>query len=102
MMEKRTRQNTAGVDYIDVSAAPDRFAEKGVTLDAVRFKLHALTPDGRILCGWPAISALWRRTPGLKWLAAVGDFPLLRPLSGLLYDLTARMLYAWNKAVGRW
>jgi len=82
MTERRTPCGPRTVEYVDVSAAPQAFAAQGVSLDDVRRKLHAILPDGRIVRGWPAVSALWREMPGYGWLARLGDLPGLRLLSG--------------------
>lgn len=91
-----------GVTYVDVSADPKRFRAEGVSLDDVRFKLHARLPDGQIIRGWPAISALWRVTPGYKWLAILGDAPVLNWGARGTNHLAAVVLWQWNKLSGRW
>jgi len=100
--ERRTPCGPRTVEYVDVSAAPQAFAAQGVSLDDVRRKLHAILPDGRIVRGWPAVSALWREMPGYGWLARLGDLPGLRLLSGTAYAMTAQFLWWWNRASGRW
>lgn len=101
-MEKRTPAGPDGVAYFDLSAEPLRFEAQGVALNDVRRKLHAVLPNGDIVKGWPAVSAIWQRSPGLAWLANLGDFPLLRPLSGAAYAVTAQLLWWWNRMSGRW
>lgn len=100
--ERRTPEGPDTIEYVDVSLAPQAFAAQGVGLDDVRYKLHALLPDGRIVRGWPAVSALWRETPGYGWLARLGDLPVLRVLSGGAYAATAQVLWWWNRLSGRW
>lgn len=100
--ERRTPIGPAGVEYVDVSLTPEAFQSIGVSLDDVRWKLHAVLPDGAVVRGWPAVSALWRVTPGYGWLARLGDLPGLRIVSGAAYSATAQILWMWNRAMGRW
>jgi predicted DCC family thiol-disulfide oxidoreductase YuxK len=100
--EKRTKNGREGVRYVDVSASPAAYEDRGVTLDDVRLKLHAITPDGAVLKGWPAVSALWRRTPGYGWLAKLGDAPGLNALFRALYHGVAHGLWRINRLAGRW
>ncbi|MEM6898750.1 MAG: DCC1-like thiol-disulfide oxidoreductase family protein [Pseudomonadota bacterium] len=102
MFERRTRESTDAVKYVDVSADRAAFLAQGITLDDVRFKLHAITPEGEALRGWPAIAALWCVTPGFGWLGYLGSLPGLNLLSAAAYDLTARVLWAVNRAQNRW
>lgn len=102
MFERRTKSGPEGVRYYDVSAAPDAYANLGVTLEAVRRKLHAVTPEGDVIYGWPAVAALWSRTPGFKWLAIVGDLPVSNWFSRTIYHVTAQILWWWNRGSGRW
>ena len=101
-MEKRTPTGPTGVAYFDLSQSPKAFSDRGVEINDVRRKLHAILPSGEIVKGWPAVSAIWRESRNLSWLAKVGDIPLLRPLSGLTYATTAQLLWWWNRASGRW
>ncbi|MEL6955527.1 MAG: DCC1-like thiol-disulfide oxidoreductase family protein [Pseudomonadota bacterium] len=100
--KRKTQADRFGVVYIDVSQAPEAFEGQGVRLKDVRRKLHAILPDGTIVRGWPAVSALWRWTPGYGWLAKLGDMPGLRIVSGGTYAATAQILWRWNRASGRW
>lgn len=42
-----------------------------VDRDAALASLHVRLPDGRLVDGWDAFIAIWERTPGFGWLAAV-------------------------------
>lgn len=100
--ERRTKSGPGGVVYMDVSARPEPLRQYGLNLNDVRRKLHAVTPEGTLLAGWPAISALWQRTPGWQWLARLGDLPGVRIFSGIAYATAAQLLWWWNRACGRW
>ncbi len=100
--ERRTRKSSMNVEYVDVSRNPEAYEDIGVTLDAVRLKLHAILPGGILVRGWPAVHAVWQRTPGYRWLARLGDLPGLNLVSRALYHVTAHALWMWNRASKRW
>jgi predicted DCC family thiol-disulfide oxidoreductase YuxK len=56
-----------------------------LTRDEAARRLHVVE-DGRLLVGVEAFRALWRATPGFRWLAAVAGLPGVRQAAGLLYD----------------
>lgn len=101
-MDKRTPKGPNGVVYLDLSQVPHRYEDRGVVLDDVRRKLHAVLPGGELVKGWPAVSAIWRRSPDLARLAKLGDLPVLRVFSGAAYSVAAQVLWWWNRASGRW
>ena len=101
-LERRAIAARAGVVFTDVAAHPEALSRAGVTLDAVRLKLHALTPDGRVLRGMPALALAWSATPPFR---ALGRFTQNAPfswLAGGAYHLAAHVLWWWNTASGRW
>lgn len=95
-LERRGVASRAGVIFTDVAAQPDALRRAGVTLDAVRLKLHALMPDGRILRGMPAVAVAWAAAPPYRPLGRLARTPVLRSLAA------AHILWAWNRACGRW
>lgn len=101
-LERRAAAAKAGVTFTDVAQHAEALARAGVSLDAVRLKLHAITPDGRVLAGMPAIAIAWAATPPYRTL---GRFMRIAPFSWLgagAYHLTAHALWYWNRACGRW
>ena len=69
----------------------------GVDAEAARRRLH-VRADGRVLSGLPAFVALWRRLPGMGWLATVVSLPGVRPLAGALYErVLAPALHALDR-----
>jgi predicted DCC family thiol-disulfide oxidoreductase YuxK len=57
----------------------------GLTPDAAARRLHVVE-DGRLLAGVDAFRALWRATPGFRWLATVAGWPGVRQAAGAVYD----------------
>ena len=46
--------------------------------------------------------AVWRLTPGERWLALLAGNPIVRPVTRFVYDRFADQLYAWNRRKERW
>ncbi len=101
-LERRAIATKAGVIFTDVSTDQSALNRAGVTLDAVRLKLHALTPDGRVLRGMPAVALAWSATPPYRLLGRLCRLPVVNWISAGAYHLTAHALWAWNRASGRW
>jgi predicted DCC family thiol-disulfide oxidoreductase YuxK len=101
-LERRAAAARAGVRFTDVAAQPEKLAAYGLTLDAVRLKMHARLADGSIVIGGPAVALAWAATPPYRGLGRFVQLPVLRQIMAFGYHLTAHVLYAWNKACGRW
>jgi predicted DCC family thiol-disulfide oxidoreductase YuxK len=79
------------VDFVDLNETDH--ARLGLTPDAAARRLHVVE-DGRLLVGVEAFRALWRATPGFRWLAAVTGWPGVRQAAGAVYDrVVAPALY---------
>ena len=90
------------IEFRDINLEPEALATLGASLADVRRRLHATDEAGRLLVGADVAIAVWRRTPGERWLATFAGNPLLRPLTRFAYDRFADALYAWNRRKGRW
>lgn len=101
-LERRAAAARAGVVFTDVAARPEALERAGVTLDAVRLKLHAVTPEGRVLRGMPAVSLAWSATPPFRPLGRLTRLPPVNWLAAAAYHVAAHALWAWNRACGRW
>ena len=102
---QRGRMEACGatdVEWIDVHQQPERAAECGADLEAVRERLRVIDETGSIGVGTEAFARLWQRTPGQGWAATIVRLPLVRPLSQLGYNIFARLLYLWNRALRHW
>jgi predicted DCC family thiol-disulfide oxidoreductase YuxK len=104
------RQRTKLIDAIksgtiafhDINLAPDALAKFGASLEDIRRRLHAIDENDRLIVGADVAIAIWRLTPGQRWLAALLGNPVARPITRLAYDQFADGLYAWNRRKGRW
>lgn len=101
-LERRAIAARAGVVFTDVAANPAALARAGVSLDDVRLKLHAIDADGRVLRGMPAVALAWAATPPFRPLGRLSQIPPFSGIAAALYHLTAHVLWAWNRACGRW
>lgn len=93
---------TGAVAFRDINLEPEALAAHGAGIEAVRKKLHATFPDGRLLVGGDVAVEIWRRTPGDGWLARLLGNRLTLPLTRFCYDRLADGLYAWNRWKGHW
>ncbi len=106
--DQRARMEACGaadIEWVDVHQAPERAAETGAALEAVRERLHVRRADGSIVVGVEAFGHLWSATRGQRWLARLARAPGLRTLARWGYNGFARLLYCWNcwnRAKRRW
>jgi predicted DCC family thiol-disulfide oxidoreductase YuxK len=90
------------IEFRDINLEPAALAAHGASLEDIRRRLHATNDKGRLLVGADVAIAVWRRTPGEGWLAALLGNPVVRPLTRFAYDRFADLLYAWNRRKGHW
>lgn len=90
------------IEWCDVVGQPEVLAGPGIALEAVRRRLYVEDDQGRLHIGVDAFSALWRETPGRRWLGHLLAVPGLSALARWTYDRFADALYAWNRRHGRW
>jgi predicted DCC family thiol-disulfide oxidoreductase YuxK len=90
------------VEFRDINLEPEVLAEYRVSVEDVRWRLHALDHDKNLIVGADVAIALWRLTPGQGWLASVFGNPIALPLTRFCYNRFADLLYAWNKWMGHW
>jgi predicted DCC family thiol-disulfide oxidoreductase YuxK len=82
--------------FIDSMQRPNELAGCGLRREHLERRVYLRDTDGRILSGMPALFRLWSTMPEYRWLSKVLTFPLLRPLSILLYDhIVAPSLAYW-------
>lgn len=90
------------IAFQDVNLTPDALSRYGTSLNDVRRRLHATDEAGRLIVGADVAIAIWRLTPGERWLASLLGNPVVRPITCYVYDRFADGLYAWNRRKGRW
>ena len=80
------------IAFRDINLEPQALAAYGATLEDVRRRLHATDEAGRLIVGADVAIAVWRATPGERWLAALLGNPVVRPVTRLVYDRFADLL----------
>lgn len=69
-------------------------------LDECLRQLHVVTPEGEILVGWDAVSALARLFPSTWLIGALGQWFFFRNVGRLLYGFVATNRYSLSKCRG--
>ncbi len=83
-------QNIDSLNFKDVSTGE---LPKGFQRDAMLARLHAQEGD-EMLVGVRAFIALWLRLPKFKYLAHAINWPIMRDMTGLIYNhIIAPWLY---------
>ena len=90
------------IEFRDINLEPLALATYGASLEDVRRRLHATNAAGGLIVGADVALAIWRATPGERWLATLLGNPAVRPVTRLVYDRFADLLYAWNRRKGHW
>lgn len=69
----------------------------GLTRDDAARRLHVVE-GGKLLVGVDAFRALWRATPGFRWLARFVGLPGVRQMASAVYEgVLAPALYATHR-----
>jgi predicted DCC family thiol-disulfide oxidoreductase YuxK len=89
------------IGFADINLEPEALAKYHAGLEDVRKRLHALDGD-QLIVGADVALAIWRLTPGQKWLAHVFGNPITKPITRVCYNVFAELLYAWNRHQGHW
>jgi predicted DCC family thiol-disulfide oxidoreductase YuxK len=103
--DQRRRMEACGVkdvEWIDVHTHPDAVSELDAPLEKVRERLHVKTSTGQIDVGADAFLDLWAQTPGQQRLANLLRLPILKQFTRIAYNIFARLLYRWNRAMRHW
>jgi predicted DCC family thiol-disulfide oxidoreductase YuxK len=94
------RRDRHGLLVLQDITDPAVHAEQyGLTQPQLMEGLHALLPDGRIVCRVEAIREACR-TVGLGWIAAPTAWPVVGWLSDRFYDWIARHRRQFNRLFG--
>jgi predicted DCC family thiol-disulfide oxidoreductase YuxK len=98
----RAAVQNGAIAFRDINLEPDALSTQGASLEDIRRRLHAADDTGHLLVGADVAIAVWRLTPGERWLAAIAGNPVALPLTRFIYDRFADLLYGWNRRKGRW
>ena len=93
---------SGAIAFHDINLAPDALAKFGASLEDIRRRLHATDENDCLIVGADVAIAIWRLTPGERWVAALLGNSLTRPITRFVYDRFADGLYAWNRSKRHW
>jgi predicted DCC family thiol-disulfide oxidoreductase YuxK len=82
MYRRRTEKAGEAVDYLDLNVAA--LQAYGLTEDDAARSFHVVK-NGQLIEGVDAFRALWKRTPGFRWLAWLVGLPVVRPVARAVY-----------------
>lgn len=98
-MEQSHIQN---LEWIDVHQHPEAIHEIGSALEQVRERLHVRDGAGNMHIGIDAFIYLWQQTPQLRLFARLLQLPIIHQSAHLAYNVFAKGLYLWNRALKHW
>jgi predicted DCC family thiol-disulfide oxidoreductase YuxK len=99
---RRMQTCSTDVDWIDIHGNPAAVEEIDASREFVRERLHVVDENGATRIGSEAFAVLWSHTPEQKWLGRFVRLPVMNMLARWLYNAFAAILYARNRARGRW
>ena len=102
---QRKRMETCGlknIEWVDINTNPGAVLETGASLNQVRERLYVKDTNGQLNIGLDAFAYLWSQTNGQRWFAKLVQFPVIKQISQLTYNLFAHLLYHWNCNMKRW
>ncbi len=95
MYKSMTDAEHGNVTYCGLSTAT--YADYGLSADDAARRFYVVS-DGQLVSGMDAFSMLWRQSLKTRWMATVTGLPVLRQLTGLLYDhVAAPILFTMHK-----
>ena len=90
------------IEFRDINLEPQVLSNFKADIEDVRRRLHGIDTNGKLFVGADCAIEIWLRTPGDKWLGRMLGSPVLRQVTGFLYNRFADLLYTWNRYKGHW
>jgi predicted DCC family thiol-disulfide oxidoreductase YuxK len=94
------RNSGANAQFTDVTQ--DGASPPGVSCEQALKRFHVRDEKGRLRSGAAAFAALWRVTPGWRWLGVIGGAPPFVWIGEGAYRLFLPVRPYLQKLVGRW
>jgi len=79
------RKRGSDAQFTDLTQ--DAASPEGVSCEAALKRFHVRDETGRLRSGAAAFAALWRATPGWRWLGVIGGLPPFVWIGEVLYRL---------------
>lgn len=95
----KARDRKGLLRFIDISAAGFDVKAYGVTMAALQERIHAVTPDGKMVIGVEVFRRAYQAV-GLGWLIRPTGWPVLKPLCDWAYLRLARNRYRIPERIG--
>ncbi len=86
---RRLDRKRGNLRVVDVSSPKFVAAQYGRTVDQLRVRPHAVTPDGEFFAGLEAVHRAYCAV-GWGFMSAPTRWPILRPISDWMYSLVTR------------
>lgn len=99
---QKCRMDGCNVDWLDVHNNIEARNDISADTEFIRERLHAIDENGEIQIGVDAFITLWKHSPGEHWKAAMVSLPVIKQLVTFGYNIFAKVLYKWNRALGHW
>lgn len=99
---QKSKMPACDMVWVDVQTHPEAVIELGMELEAVRERLHVKTEAGQLVIGSEALTTLWSKTPSQQKWSRLAQWPIVRELLAIGYNVFARCLYQWNRWEKRW
>lgn len=102
---QRKRMEACGlknIEWVDINTDPGAVLETGASLNQIQERLYVKDTNGQLNIGLDAFAYLWSQTNSQRWFAKLVQFPAIKQISRLTYNLFAHLLYRWNCNKKRW
>ena len=86
--------------YTDITEAPEILEKHGLSAMDVQYRVHAIGPNGRLVRGIDAAALLLTQKPRWRVIGQALTWPVLRQIGWVGYEITAFVLFRWNKWKG--
>jgi predicted DCC family thiol-disulfide oxidoreductase YuxK len=94
----KLRPGAEAFDWVDIHGADPGQLGPGLSREQALARMHVRTPDGTLLSGAAAFSAIWRRLPGFRWLGRLVAIPVLSAVAELCYRGFLSVRQIWRPA----
>lgn len=90
------------VQWIDIDKDVSARKDIDKDIEGLREKLHIIDENGQVKVGMEALTVMWQHTLKDKWKARITNFPVIKQILKVVYNIIAHLLYKWNKAKNHW
>ncbi|MCO1334683.1 DUF393 domain-containing protein [Microbulbifer sp. OS29] len=99
---QKKKSTACQIEWEDIHLDEEKARQLNAELEFVRERLHVVDTDGTVRVGYEAFIAIWENSPREQWKAKVSKLPGMRWCLNRLYNVFAKGLYLWNKALKHW